>query len=482
MSVASQSNIIRILSGYNQWWQTRSVQKQFLKPTRRTAFDTALSLLRGGKARIVYTCGPHRTGKTALIHQLIDRLISDGVDAKHIVYMNFAHPFFSFLPIGSFYSTYLDNICPDTGERTYCFFDDVQLSPQWEKNVLKLCRQYPEVTIFACSAMRPDTVPPEGTLLHVPPVSFYEYCQIALGKEDPAPADLVPEGGLLSADPERLRAIAKLVSHHRRSFMRYLYTGGFLNLVGEADEIKIQRMIQKTVVGDALLRDISICCSVRSSVELEKVFLYLTLECPGVVSFESVMRSVDCVTRPTIEKYVQYLEKACLLYTCQPHEFPGDRLQKIQPKIFLTDGAIHNSLLMLNDVRISESSMNRIVQTAVYRHLRFSGPDTEEARITYQRGRSAGKNLDMIVEGPRPVFVDVRYDDDGAVSRKDAILTRAADAPLCLLVTKTDGQIGRSPELPDNVFRIPAGVLLFLLGHQKSLGKPLFELPEGGAL
>ena len=476
MSIASQSNIIRILSGYNQWWQTRSVQKQFLKPAQRTVFREALRFLREGEKRVIYMAGPHRTGKTALIHQLIHQCISDGTDPKHIVYMNFAHPFFSFLPIDRFYSAFFENICPDGGARTYCFFDDVQLSPGWEKSIDRFCRQYPQATVIASAAVRPETVSKEAVLLHMPPISFYEYCQIAAGTAKIVSEPLPDCRGLLEADPSRLRSIAQMAGRFRRQFMRYLYTCGFLNLVGESDDIKIQRMIQKTVVGDALLRDISICYNVRSSVELEKIFLYLSFECPSVISFEAVMRDVDCVTRPTIEKYVQYLEKACLLYQCFPYEFAGDRMQKVQPKIYLADAAIHNSLLMLNDVRISEGSMDKIVETAVYRHLRFSGPDHEERQIFYQRGRSGGKNLDMILGGEKPVFLDVRYDSDVRLSRKDAILARSGDAALCLVITKADGMFGRVPDLPDNIFCIPASVFLFLIGHAKAEGRDFLAL------
>ena len=51
MGIASQSNIIRILSGYNQWWHLRSVQKQFLKPTHRTAYGEIVKLLDDEKIR-----------------------------------------------------------------------------------------------------------------------------------------------------------------------------------------------------------------------------------------------------------------------------------------------------------------------------------------------------------------------------------------------------------------------------------------------
>lgn len=475
MGIVSQNNVIRILSGYNQWWLTRGVQKQFLKPTRRTAFSEVLELLRGGSVRTVYLAGPHRTGKTALLHQLIAQLIDDGTDPKQIVYMNFSHTFFSFLPMAQFYSTFAESICPDPEKRTFCFVDDAQLSPEWEKGVLALVRENPNVTVVVSSAIRPSSVPDGARLIHMPPISFYEYCQISRGRESITPEGFLPDSGLLGATTAELRSIARHVSGFKSCFMRYLYTGGFLNLVGESDDIRIQRMIQKSVVGDALLRDIGLCFNVRSCVELEKIFLYLCFECPNVISFEAVMREVDCVTRPTIEKYVGCLSQAGLLYQSLPYEFDGERCQKVQPKIYLADAAIHSSLLMLSDVRMTEDSLSRVVETAVYRHLRFFGPDSEEGIISYHRGRSAGKNIDMILDGRRRIFVDVRYDGEDRVSRRDAIIARSAQADLCLIITRSERLFGRSPELPENVFCVPASVFLFLIGHAKAAGRPLFE-------
>ena len=145
-------------------------------------------------------------------------------------------------------------------------------------------------------------------------------------------------------------------------------------------------------------------------------------------------------------------------------------IQKMQPKLYLADASIHNSLLMLNDIRINEGegNMEKIVETAVYRHLRFYGPDSEEGRITYNRARTSGKNLDMILNGRKKIHVDVRFDSNMRLSKKDAIISKADEADVCLVITKDKNMFGYVPNLPRNIFFIPADVFLFMIGQAKS--------------
>ena len=342
---------------------------------------------------------------------------------------------------------------------------------------------FPEITVIVTSTIRPDSIGENERIINLPPISFYEYCQIATGSENVVKKSIMPDGGILNASTLDLKNIAGSISQYRHFFRHYMYTGGFLNLIGETDDIRIQRMIQRTVVGDALLRDISICFNIRNTIDLEKIFLYLCLECPRVISYEALMREIDCVTRPTIEKYIKYLRSACLVYQCLPQESEGERIQKMQPKLYLADASIHNSLLMLNDIRINEGegSMEKIVETAVYRHLRFYGPDSEEGQITYNRTRTSGKNLDMIVNGRKKIHVDVRFDSNIKLSKRDAIVSKASEADICLVVNKDENIFGYVHNLPKNIFFIPADVLLpkksvlipadvflFLIGQAKS--------------
>ena len=469
MSIADSGNIIRILSGCNRWWQFHSVSPDYLKATHRTLFGSIRQQLSKDVCRVIYIAGLHRSGKTALIHQVIQSMIDDGEDPRQILYLDFEHPFLNFVSFDLLYRTFYENVCSDPQKRTFCFIDDAHMKKDWEKEIIRFSKQYPELTVIAASTIRPENIGPESVFFHLPPVSYYEYCQIANKSEDLGYDSIAPLSGFVNASRHELLAISRYLGKFRPNFIRYLYTGGFLNLVGETDPIRIQRMIQKHVVSATLGRDISSTCNVRNTSELERVFLYLCFECPGVISFEALKREVDCVSRPTIEKYMHYLNRACMILHCLPDEAESGPIQKIQPKIYLADSSIRNSLLMLDDVRVTETDLNRIVETAVYRHLRFFGPDMQEGRITYSRKKTSGKNLDMILTGQKKrIFIDIRYDDELRFSKKDSVILNSHEADICLVITKSDRYIGPVSGLPSNIICIPANVFLFLIGHAKA--------------
>lgn len=468
MSIIATANILNILSGYNHWWKVKRVQKEYLKPVRRTGFKSAMSLIFSEKCpRTIYIIGPHRTGKSAVLHQMIDEMIERGIAPKRLIYLNVGHPFFNIISFEEIYTVYRENVNLTNNEKTYCFFDDVQLSPEWEKNILKLKNTFPEITIIASGTILPSVVPDDSVVLHFPSMSFYEYCQIDAKVEDVGQSVVVPEKGIINASPYELRALAKSIAPFRPQFARYLYTGGFPKLVMHTDDVLVQRMIQDGVLNDTLLRDIPACYNIRAGEELAKVFLYLCTECPGIISYEVLAKSVDNITRPTVGKYINYLANSNLIYLSYPVNGENGPIKKIQPKIYLADAAFLSALLVLDDIQI-QHYINKIVETTVYRHLRFYGSDFSEAKIEYLRGQGNKKGLDMIFTGSKKIHVDIRYDGSQKLSNKDPIISMSNKADICFIVTRDDNAFGRIPGAPQNVFQIPAHILLFLISQAKN--------------
>ncbi|MCL1828563.1 MAG: ATP-binding protein [Oscillospiraceae bacterium] len=476
MGIASSENVLRILTGYNHWWQLGSVQVEYLKPVRRTVCKEAMKILNAvGKKRSLCIVGPRRTGKTTILHQLINNLIIEGNDPRKIVYMNVGHPFFSTVALDEILSIYFENIhlgtdAAERSERVYFFFDDIQLSPDWEENMTRLTGVYPNVMIVASGTVIPSGQYTEKgpTLLHLPPMSFYEYCQVSVKAENLAPAFIIPEKGVVRADPQELRALARAISPFRKQFGRYMYTGGFPKLVMEENNVRVQSMIQEAVINETLLSDIPAGFNIRGGTEFRKLFLYLCLNCPGIISYDATAKALDCLTRLTVEKYTGYIERASLIYLSNPADMGGKANQKIQPKIYLADAAMFNAMMILDDLQISPEQFRNAVETTVYRHLRFFGPDSTEAKIDYYRER--GRGIDMVLSGSKKLFVDVRYSNDVRLSRKDPIVSMADRADFSLIVTKKDSDFGHIPGLPENLFLIPAHILLFLIGKAKTEG------------
>ena len=467
-----------IVAGHNLWWRLKRVQPEYIKPVKRTVFREALSILQSDRSvRRLSIVGPHRCGKTVVLHQLIDALLERGVAPRRILYIDMNHPFFTFFSLEEICQYYRENIYSDETQRVYFFIDDVQLLPDWEKELEQLCAAEPNVFVVSSGTILPGKKTDGSVLLHLPPMSFFEYCQLAAGTERIAEDADVPDHGLLRASAQELRNLAKSLSFCRSRFMNYINTGGFPKLVMEQDEVLIMRMLEGGVVSEGILRDMPTCFRIRGAADLEKLYLFLCFQCPGVVSFDALARQLDCVTRPTVDKYISFLERSSLIYTCRPVESldRSEAQQKIQPKIYLMDHAVRNAMVVFDNTRLSYSDLRRSVETMVYRHLRFFGPDSEEGRIYYQREKTAGKKLDMILLDSKRLHVDIRYGDPRKVTSRDAILAANHRADICLLITQNDAELGRIPGGPGNVFRIPAHIFLFLIGMAKNEGSTLFS-------
>lgn len=77
--------------------------------------------------------GVRRSGKTVLMMQLKDYLISSGIDAEHVLYINFESMAFSnLLDSNKLYSYVLEVSKKIQGKRLYLFFDEIQVISYWE--------------------------------------------------------------------------------------------------------------------------------------------------------------------------------------------------------------------------------------------------------------------------------------------------------------------------------------------------------------
>lgn len=94
MELATNENILNLLFSYNPWWQTGTIQKEFIKEMKRFAYYEAYkTMLNDEIRRSVILCGARRTGKTTIMYQAIDSLLSNGVSPKNIIFISFDHPY-----------------------------------------------------------------------------------------------------------------------------------------------------------------------------------------------------------------------------------------------------------------------------------------------------------------------------------------------------------------------------------------------------
>ena len=467
--ITSSENILKVLYGTNPWWRTGRMPDGLSKPVKRLAYQEGMKkLLHPDLRRMVILTGARRIGKTTVMYQMIERLLEYGTSPARIVYISFDHPLLKLCRFDMVIDVYKQNVYPD--DDTYFFFDEIQYADDWDAWLKTLYD-----TNIKCRAVATGSASPilvgrtsesgvgRWSVLSIPTLSFYEYCSL-LGIETPDfSPDLKPSNLRDFSQQEQIRVFQGL-SPLIRHFNRYLTVGGFPELVLSKDEYYAQRIMRDDVVDKVLKRDIPALYNIRSIVDLEKIFLYLCYNSSNIISMDAISKELDGVSRPTVEKYIQYLESANLIYVSNPIDVGGKKILKSQPKIYIADAAIRNAVIMQEDLLTNSAEMGIIAETAVYKHVRtFYNRLT--TKVGYYRKSSKGSEIDVVVDYPgNRVLIEVKYREQYSLGDISLIMSEADGATSAILVTKREDDFG---PLPANqaVYRIPAYAFMYLIGH-----------------
>ena len=467
--IASSENLLKVLSATNPWWKAKKISEDYAKPTKRIAFFECMKIFKHPDIRrIVLLTGSRRVGKTTIMYQVIENLLHDGVAPNRIVYISFDHPLLKLCRFDVILDVYRQNIHPD--DDVYYFFDEIQYASDWDAWLKTLYDSNPQCRAVATGSASPILVDRSGesgvgrwSTLQIPTLSFYEYCDL-LGIEKPELSPEIKPSELSDLPQHEQTMLFQELSPLQRHLNRYLTVGGFPELALSNDELFAQRVMRDDVVDKVLKRDIPALYNIRSIVDLEKIFLYLCYNSSNIISMDAISKELDGVTRPTVEKYIQYLESANLIYVSNPIDLSGKKVLKSQPKIYIADAAIRNAVIMQEDILTNPIEMGIIAETAVYKHVRVFYKRLA-AYVGYNRDRSQGNEIDIIVEYLKNrILIEVKYREQYSIGEKSLIVSEAAKADSALLITKREDDFGPL-QACRCVYRIPAYAFLYLLGH-----------------
>jgi predicted AAA+ superfamily ATPase len=478
--LTSSENILKILSATNPWWKVGRISENLAKPVKRFVYYDTLRLLKHPDIRrIALLTGARRIGKTTVMYQLIESLLCDGVAPNRILYISFDHPLLKLSRFDLILDVFKQYIYPN--DDVYYFFDEIQYSDDWDAWLKTLYDTNPFCRAVATGSASPvlvDRASESGvgrwTTMRIPTLSFYEYCELFDVEQPEIEPDIKPTGLRDMPLHEQTRLFQKLSPLQRR-LNRYLTVGGFPELALSKDELFAQRVMREDIVDKVLKRDIPALYNIRSIVDLEKIFLYLCYNSSNIISMEAISKELGGVTRPTVEKYIQYLESANLIYTSNPIDLSGKKVLKSQPKIYIADAAIRNAVIMQEDIFINPADMGIIAETAVYKHV-HAFYYRLAVNVGYARGKAKGNGkgkeneIDIVVDYPRNrLLIEVKFREQYSFRDISLIVSEAEKAHCAFLITKRDDDFGSLKTHPA-VYRIPAYAFLYLLGHAEKQG------------
>jgi len=476
MSIASHENILKVLTAFNPWWKSGSVRPEFSKTYRRFAFHETIKIMSNESIRrTVVLTGTRRVGKTTIQYQIIESLLKNGTAPQKIVFISLDHPLFKLCKLNEILDCYHANIYGD--EDCYYFLDEIQYAADWDQWVKTIYDTKPLSRMVATGSASPvlrkkaaESGAGRWTIIQVPTLSFYEYCEMLNLKRPDLPPDLKPTS-MVRHDKREFTILMNQISVLQKYFNRYLTVGGFPELALAKDDIFAQSIMREDVVDKVLKRDIPALYNIRNSTELERIFLYLCYHSSNIIAVDAIAKELDGVRRSTVDDYIAYMESANLIYRSFPVEMGGKKILKAKAKIYITDAAIRNAVLMDDNLLSNPEQLGITVETAVYKHIAaFYYQNTTS--VGYFRGGKNKQEIDIVVDFPGgKILIEVKYRENAHIGEKDAIYQLADEANASIVVTKRNEDFGiQESKGKKKILRLPAFVFLYLLGNAEKHG------------
>ena len=155
MAIVSDEQVMKVLRQYNPWWQMTSAIKEEIKPQKRLAYYEALKMLTHTSIRrFVVLSGVRRVGKTTILYQIIDNLISENINPRNILYVSFDNPILKFINAENVISIY-ESMYPIEGTR-YLFFDEIQYTDDWELWMKVIYDSRKDIRLTATGSASPE--------------------------------------------------------------------------------------------------------------------------------------------------------------------------------------------------------------------------------------------------------------------------------------------------------------------------------------
>ena len=294
--------------------------------------------------------GVRRSGKSTILKMIMERLRTErGVSEEQIVSYNFDTSIYD-MNEKQLYQELKGRLLPD--KKTYFFLDEIQVVSGWEKVVNTLLSIH-NADIYVTGSNSKMMASEISTYLtgryitfRIYTLSFREYLDFT----------------------RQYRAVDDI----HKELVRYVRLGGFpathLYAFGE-DEIY---SIVRDTYDACIYRDIVQRNDIRRKDLFDRIVKYTFSNVGNTFSAKTISDYLKSEQRKidveTVYNYLEYLEKAYLLYRCSRYDLKGKEILKTQEKFYLADTALRYSILGYNQDSVASS-----LENAVYLELRRRG-------------------------------------------------------------------------------------------------------------
>lgn len=321
--------------------------------------------------------GIRRCGKSTILEMLAKELVSSGIAEDHIISMRYtSENFEDGMRSKEMYQGIKEKIKDDA--RYYLLLDEVQEIDGWEKAVNSLLED--ANTDIYVTGSNSKLMSGEistyltGRYISIPvyTLSFAEYLEFKKGNK-------LSEKELLN---------------------EYIRLGGFpIVALGNFDE-RASYQIVEGIYTSVITSDITKRHQVKNFDLLNRVVRYIVENVGKTFSANAIVKFLKSEGRAlsveTVYNYLEWLEKAFVIYRCSRYDLQGKSVLKTQEKFYLADASLKYSIMGFNPKSIAS-----MLENLVYFELRRKGYEVYV-------GKNETKEVDFVaVQRDERIYVQV---------------------------------------------------------------------------
>lgn len=321
--------------------------------------------------------GIRRCGKSTVLEMLEEELIKDGIAADHIISMSYtSEDFEDRMTHKDMYQKVKDRMTEDG--RYYLLLDEVQEITGWEKAVNSLLEN--DNTDIYVTGSNSKLMSGEistylsGRYIMIPifTLSFGEYLEFKKASGH-TPKELLNE---------------------------YIRKGGFpIVALGNFDDNSAYQIVEG-IYNSVITNDIARRHNVTNFDLFNRVIKYVVENVGKTFSANAIVKFLKSEGRSlsveSVYNYLEWLEKAFVIYRCQRYDLQGKSVLKTQEKFYLADASLKYCMMGFNP-----KSMAAMLENIVYFELRRRG---YEVYI----GKNETKEIDFVaVQRDERIYVQV---------------------------------------------------------------------------
>ena len=321
--------------------------------------------------------GARRSGKSTILKQIIDLLISQQIPEENIVSINFEMSEYFEIDNIEKLEKFISDKTENVEGKIYLFFDEIQIVPQWEKLINSyFAKENYDIYITGSNSKLlsgefATYLSGRYVELNIFPFSFREYLEYHNIKDD-----------------------------FKTHFYRYLEEGGMPSTFDYNGDNK--KLILMDLYNSIVLKDIIQRNNVKNVDLLDRIMRFVMYNIGQPFSANKIHKRLkqDMVSLSvnTIYNYLKFFENACLIYQVKREDIQGKKILKYDEKYYLCDLGFREVIIGNN-----QRDITRVIENIVYMELLRRG-----YKITI--GKVDNREVDFIcIKHNRPIYIQVSY-------------------------------------------------------------------------